>query len=117
MPFQMGVQMSLGLTGSFFPLPNSGSARWPRDSLTQRENPIKVALCSKPVARLKRNISSRQSSREEYPGIVPCEVLPLPRDRSQTRPNQDQGLVSFTTEGKAPWASDAWLLASTGGCP
>ena len=61
----------------------------------------------------KVKFQSRQPSRKECPGVVTHEVTPLTRDVL----HQDRSLVSFTRESKTPWASAAWLVASTWGCP
>lgn len=61
----------------------------------------------------KENLQSWYSRRKIYPCITTLKVLPFTRDILQMRPDQDQDLISFTTELNMPWANDAQSVAST----
>ena len=61
----------------------------------------------------KKNLQSWYTRRKVYPCISTLKVLLFTRDILQIRPDQDQELISLTTELNKPWANDAQSVAST----
>lgn len=60
----------------------------------------------------KENLQLWYTRRKVYHCISTLKV-PFTRDILQIRPDQDQELISFTTELSKPWANDAQSVAST----